>query len=246
MEKKTRILIAIMVTTVVVGFLFAWFYYSDINHSEDPRVLEAKTIYKQYDVLADEKKYDDILEILDTMSNIYTQFNDYKQSYEMGVIYNNKAALFLTIALFETQEEQEKERLLNLAKIDVNKAIDIYENWQTDFENLTELQIENLVKPIYFTHHPLFEKDKKEQYIQKRTKDIVIAQKETPRRLSVSYTNYGIILRHQNQTEEALKMYNKALLLWKNNLTAQNNINIILGKPIEERSILEKLFPDKK
>lgn len=246
MNKKTGRLIFTMVIIVISGLLFAGFYYGNINNAEDPRILEAKKKYKQYDILASEKKYDEILEVLDAMSNIYTQFDDYKNSFEMGVVYNNKAALFLTIALFETQEVQEKERLLNLAKIEVNKSIEIYENWQINFGDLSELQIKSLIKPIYNTRHPLFENDKKESYINKRTNNVVLAQKETPRRLSVSYTNLGIILRHQNQIEEALKMYNKALDLWGNNLTAENNINIIMGEPIKERSVLEKMFPDKK
>jgi tetratricopeptide (TPR) repeat protein len=62
----------------------------------------------------------------------------------------------------------------------------------------------------------------------------------------VSYTNLGIILRHQGDIKGALKSYKKALELWDKNLSAENNINILIGKPIRERSTLERLFPDQK
>ncbi len=243
-DKRTVIVISVMAIIVVFGLLLAWIYYGNINEAEDPRVIEAKTIYSRYDALAEAKKYEEILLLLDSMKYIYNQYPDFKDSYEIGVVYNNKAALYLTMGLFETNEEQKKDSLLVLAKEEVILSIKTYENWLEEFGSLNESQIRRRMLPVY--QNSRFEKEKREQYINKRTKDILLAQKETPRRLSVSYTNLGIIQRHQDQVEEALKTYEKALKLWEQNLTAENNINIILGRPLRERSMLEKLFPENK
>ncbi len=243
-KKGTIIVISTMTIIVLIGITTAWLYYGNINKSEDPRIVEAKLKYKRYNILAEQKKYDEIFNLLDSMYHIYNQYDDYKNSYEVGVILNNKAALYLTIGLFE--KENEKDSLLELAKINVEKSILIYENWLTEFKNLSEIEIREQLKPIYSSKNTIFDENKIERYINKRTKDIISAQAETSRRLSVSYTNLGIIQRHEQKTEEALKTYKKALDLWGNNLTAENNINIILGKPIRERTILEKIFPEQK
>jgi len=245
-EKNTLIIIAVMVVIAVVGLTWAWHYYENINNSEDPRVIEAKTIYRRYDLLAQDNKYNEILSLLDSMSNIYNKYDDYQNSYEMGVVYNNKVAVHLTIALFETSDNHKKDSLLNLAKKDALTSIRIYNEWITEFGTLSDKQIKNRLEPIYNSNNIIFEPEKTNQYLNKRTKDILLAQKETPRRLSVAYTNLGIILRHQNQYKKAINMYQKALNLWSNNLTAENNINILLGRPIKERSVLEKLFPENK
>jgi len=235
-----------MVVIAIAGLIWAWYYYSSVNSSEDPRVIEAKTIYRRYDMLANDNKYDEILSLLDSMSSIFNKYDDYQNSYEMGVVYNNRVAVLITVALFETSDNHKKDSLLSLAKKDALKAINIYNQWIEEFGSLSEKQIRNRLEPIYYSNNSVFETGKNEQYLNKRTEDILLAQKETLRRLSVSYTNIGIILRHQNQYEEAIKMYKKALDLWSSNLTAENNINILLGRPIKERSVLERLFPENK
>jgi tetratricopeptide (TPR) repeat protein len=85
-----------------------------------------------------------------------------------------------------------------------------------------------------------------QSYLEKRVEEIIVAQHETKRRLSVSYTNLGIIHRHRGEFEEASEYYQKAFTLWEDNLTARNNLNILLGRPVEKRNFLEKLFPPDK
>ena len=235
-----------MIVIVIIGLVVAWNYYGSINNSEDPRIIEAKTIYLRYDLLANENKYDEILSLLDSMSNIYNKYDDYRYSYEMGVVVNNRVAVLITMALFETPNNLEKDSLLNIAKKDALSSISIYNDWVNEFGTLSENQIKTIFEPIYMVSNSEFEIDKREQYLNKRIDDIMLAQKETSRRLSVSYTNLGIIYRHQENYEEAIKCYQKALELWDNNLTAENNINILLGRPIKERSVLEKIFPENK
>jgi len=245
-EKNTITVVAVMVAIVIIGLVVAWNYYGSINNSEDPRVVMAKNIYKRYDKLANENKYIEILSLLDSMSNIYNKHDDYRNSYEMGVVYNNRVAVLITIALFETNDSLVKDSLLILAKKDALAAINIYNDWTSEFGTLTEVQIRAKVEPIYMASNNEFEIEKIEQYVNKRIRDIELAQTETPRRLSVCYTNLGIIFRHQGSYEEAINSYQKALELWSSNLTAENNINVILGRPIKERSVLEKLFPENK
>ena len=70
--------------------------------------------------------------------------------------------------------------------------------------------------------------------------------KETPRRLSVSYTNLGIMYRFREDYENAALSYKKAMDLWEDNLSAENNLNILLGRPLKKRSLLRKIFPEPK
>jgi hypothetical protein len=79
--------------------------------------------------------------------------------------------------------------------------------------------------------------------IKNRVREIQTAQVETKRRLSVSYTNLGIIRRHENNPEEAYGYYTKALDMWSENLAAKNNINILFGRPVERQSFMRKMFP---
>ena len=70
-----------------------------------------------------------------------------------------------------------------------------------------------------------------------------MALKETDRRLSVCYTNLGVIERTRGNYQEAIMNYEKALNLWDRNLEAENNLNRLLGRPIKKRNLLQKLFP---
>ena len=83
-------------------------------------------------------------------------------------------------------------------------------------------------------------------FISKRVSEIVDAQNETPRRLSVAYTNLGIIKRHQEKYKDAIDCYTKAIELWDMNLAAENNLNTLLGRPLKKQNMLRKIFPPKK
>ncbi len=245
-RKGTLVLISVMSVITIIGLTFAWNYYGNINDSEDPRVIQAKIIYSRYNTLVEAEKYDEILLLLDSIFDIYNSYSDYKDSYENGVIYNNKAATYISMALFYHVEGLERDSLLQLAKIEAESSIKIYENWHKSFGSLSESEIIKKIQPIYLAQHQRFVKKKINKYINKRCQDIILAQRENPRRLSVSYTNLGIIQKHQNNIDGAMKSFNKALDLWDKNLSAENNINIIQGKPLKEQSILERIFPDKK
>ncbi len=244
-NKGTLAVIITMTAITLIGFSIAWVYYGNINNAEDPRIIEAKIMYKSYNSFVETGSYDNGLLLLDSIADIYQKYDDYKNSYEMGVVLNNKAAIYLTMAL-ALKEGSEKEALLEIADVNVKQSIIIYENWLADFSKLTNAEIRLKVEPIYNNSNYNFDSDLTAAYIDKRTSDIELSQRETIRRLSVSYTNLGIVFRNRNEIEQALNNYKKAIDLWSKNLTAENNINLILGRPLKELSTLERLFPDKK
>jgi tetratricopeptide (TPR) repeat protein len=112
-----------------------------------------------------------------------------------------------------------------------------------DFGNQTEEEIKFLLKKSLGQTRLLSNNETLDAIIRNRVKEIMSARIETPRRLSVSYTNLGIIKRHENEVEKAYDYYNKALELWDENHAAKNNMNILFGKPPEKQSVLRKLFP---
>jgi len=243
LNKETRTITGIMVILAIVGIAIAWVYYGNINKAVDPRVKQAQVMYGRYNVYASENDFEKVLALLDSIKELYSSVPHYANSYELGVIQNNRASVFLTKALADTILEEIKQNYFALAEQHLQKSIAYYNGWMNDFGNMTEEEI-NFYVDKEFRFDPLLLSDKNiDAMIGKRVKDIQAAQIETPRRLSVSYSNLGIIRRHENKVEEAVEYYTKALELWDENHAAKNNLNILFGKPVEKQSILRKLFP---
>ena len=243
-NKKTRALIIIMCALVLSGIAVSYFYYGNINRSSDPRIVEARTLYEKYNVYAQHNDFDSIFWLMDSIEWIYTSFDHYKNSYEVGVLYNNRAASFLTMALYTGGIEiKEQDSLIMLAEIAANKSIEIYQNWLDRFQDKSPEEIERIISTNFYAGLENYEAKQKNTYLKNRIVEIQDSQTETKRRLSVSYTNLGIIERHKLQYEAAANCYKKAMDLWDRNLTAENNLNILLGRPIKKRSFIQKLFP---
>ncbi|MBN1251487.1 MAG: tetratricopeptide repeat protein [Bacteroidales bacterium] len=245
-NKGTITVIIIMTVIVSIGIIIAYLYYDSINKAEDPRIIEAKYQYKKYNVFVQKNDYKSVFATLDTIENIYSQFADYQRSYEIGVVYNNKSAVWLTSALIKASNEQENQSDLDSAKKYSEKSIIIYDNWIKEFGYLSKENILKKVKDYYIINHISFENNEIDKIIEKRVDDILTAQTETIKRLSVAYTNLGIIQRHNSEYDNAIASYKKALELWVGNRNAKNNVNILLGRPIEEATMIEKLFPEEK
>ncbi len=236
----TKKLLSAMLIVSSIGITIAYYYYDSINKAEDPRVTEARYLLKRFDKLMDENDYLAVFSLLDQIENIYKNAKGYENSYEMGVVYNNRTATYLILGLYESSDKKDKKKYLRLALDATRKSIDIYEKWLSAYGTLTEEELYNKIKP-YFTPEDL-KGCEVEKIIKKRVDDIKLAQIETKRRLSVSYTNLGIIQRHQYKQQDALKSYAEALKLWPDNHTAKNNLNVLLGKPIEKISVIDKIF----
>ena len=232
-----------MVILAAVGVIIAWIHYGNINRSVDPRVRHAQIMYSRYNIYASDNDYEAVLALLDSIKDIYLSVPHYRNSYEMGVIENNRASVFLTKALSDTIREDIRQHYFALAWQHLLKGIEYYNGWLSLFGNLSDEEITAIVDKDFKEDKLLIINENLDAIIRNRVKDILTAQIETPRRLSVSYTNMGIIRRHADQVEEAYDYYMKALELWSENHAAKNNINILFGKPIEKQNILRKLFP---
>jgi tetratricopeptide (TPR) repeat protein len=206
--------------------LTAYIYYNGKNKAEDPRIVRTKYMSRQFDEQMKINEFSSALPLLDSIELILIKVPGYKESYEPGIVYNDRGSAYLSIALYGSRDSTEKLRLLEIAEKNIDSAIAIYNTW---LGKNSSLSIEELSKNIH-----------------KRTEDLVLAQKETPRRLSVCYTNLGIIQRHQYKQNEAVESYIKAIKLWKDNFTARNNFNVLMGKPPKDRSIIDQLFPPDK
>ena len=243
-NKRTRALIIIMSALVLSGVAISYLYYKNINESIDPRIIKARTLYEKYNVYAQNNEFDSIFSLMDSIELIYTDFDHYKNSYEVGVLYNNRAASFLTMALYSNDIEiVDQDSLINLAEIAVKKSIEIYNHWLEKFQNKSLVEIERIISNDFYTGLEKYNTDQKNKFKKNRINEIHDSQTETKRRLSVSYTNLGIIDRHKLQYEAAANCYKKAIDLWDRNLTAENNLNVLLGRPIKKRSFIQKLFP---
>lgn len=245
-NKPTRALILILSALVLISVLISRYYYKGINDAVDPRVKEARLLYEKYNDYTKTNRFDSILYLMDSIEATYSKYPHYRNSYETGVLYNNKAASYLTMALHLDSANNQPERqdsIFSMAETMVNKSITIYTDWLDKFENKSPEEIKNLIEPGFYTGLEQYSGELQETYLNNRIEEIQEAQLETKRRLSVSYTNLGIIKRHRMQYEEAAQHYKTALELWERNLTAENNLNLLLGKPLKERSFLRKMFP---
>jgi len=245
-NKPTRALVLVLSALVLISVLISRYYYKGINDAVDPRVKQARLLYEKYNDYTKSNHFDSILYLMDSIEAVYSTYPHYRNSYETGVLYNNKAATYLTMALHLDSANHQHERqdsLFSMAEKMVNKSITIYAGWMDRFENKSPEGIKNLIEPDFYKGLEQYSGELQETFLNNRIEEIQEAQLETKRRLSVSYTNLGIIKRHEMRYEEAAKHYMTALDLWERNLTAENNLNRLLGKPVKERSLLRKLFP---
>lgn len=242
-NKSTRVLILIMGTLFVCAILIANIYYSYQNRSVDPRIIKANDLYTQYNELANASDYDAIFLLMDSIEFIYSQIEHYERSYEVGVLYNNRAASYIAMALHVEDDTDVKDSLLELAKYNVLTSIELYSEWIEKYDDKTENEIIKMLEPHFNPEDSIFLNKNINRFINKRVKQIESAMIETPRRLSVSHTNLGIIYRHKEQYEDAIVEYIKALELWPDNLSAENNLNVLFDKPLKKRSTFRKIFP---
>lgn len=249
-NKNKRAFILVMTALSFLVIVFAYFYYSNKNSSNDPRIIEARELYEKYNAYASENNFNHVFSLLDSVEHIYSTIPHYSQSFEVGVLYNNRAAAYLTMALYDNKpvnfKEYTKDSLLTLAKVNVNTSINIYENWLNQYQNKSVDDIKTLIVSSFYKGLSGYSKKEKQRFLKNRIKEIETAQYETKRRLSVAYTNLGIINRHLENYENAIFYYQKAIELWDQNLTAENNLNILLGKPLKKRNLIQKLFPPKR
>ena len=251
MQPGTKKLLSLVVTITATIFIGSYFYYDSVNKSEDPRILPAKELLLKYDKELESDEYVQALSLLDQMLAIYRATPGYEKSYEIGVLLNDKATVYLVeleteILTTENVDKKVLEKPLAVATDYTNEAIAIYENWMQDMGSLSEEQIRERISPYFKKEDPAFGDMDVNRLLKKRVNLILDAQIETPRRISVSLTNLGMINRYLGNLEKAKANYEKAIELWDRNYTAQDNLAILHNQPVRKRSMLSRLFPPEK
>jgi tetratricopeptide (TPR) repeat protein len=247
-------LIGIMLIVTVAAIIVARSYYGNRNRSVDPRIVLARELYEGYNEYAGTGDYPQVFALLDSIDQIYLSVPHYRMSFELGVLKNNRAAAFLTIALYRDSIPEARnplngltsDSLMQMADSQIREAIGLYDRWNTTFSGLSSDQIREHIRPEFMQGLESADPDLREKYLENRIEEIVEALEENPRRLSVCYTNLGLVYRYRGEYVEAAEQYKKALELWDRNLDAENNLNLLLNKPLRKRNFIQRMFPPSK
>jgi hypothetical protein len=246
-SKGTKVIFLITFSVSLTAVIFAFFYYQSINSAEDPRIAGAKKLLLEYDKIQGGINSIEAFPILDSAAAIFNSLPDYSGSFETGVIYNNKCSALLLPAIYDTTiSAPEKSNLLSLSMSYCDSSINCYNSWKKEWNGLSKSDIESKLKSVMSENDPAFRDVNFNRVFEKRVKNMMEAQVETDRRLSVSITNKGIIFRHMQKPDSALFCYREALNLWKDNRIAKSNLSVLMGGQPVKPSLLESLFPPDK
>ena len=245
--KGTKVILAITFSVSVAAVVFAFFYYRNVNNSQDPRIKKAREFLLLYDKISGRINSFEAFPLLDSAHTIFRSLPDYETSFENGLIYNNKCSALLLMAIYDsTIPGPEKINLLDLSMRYCDSSIYVYSSWISDWDSLSPEAIAERIRPFMKEDDPVFSEYNFKKVFSRRVKNITMAQVETPRRLSVSLSNKGTIYRHMLKPDSSLICYRQALSLWKDNRMAESNLNVILGRDPVKPSIIESLFPPDK
>jgi tetratricopeptide (TPR) repeat protein len=245
-----------MMALVIVSIFVSKVYYQNVNEAVDPRIVPARKMYAEYNELAQTNDFHNVFLLLDSIEETYKNIPHYENSFEMGVLANNRAAVYLTLALhFDSIALPEnskylldlnRDSIIEVALQDVFYAINVYNDWKNSYGTLSEDECEKIIKSDFFQGLENYSDDDKEKFLKTRLNTFMQNQIEIDRRLSVSYTNLGMAYRQQENYDLAIESYKKAMDLWERNTTAENNLNMLLGRPPRKPSVVNKLFPPDK
>lgn len=243
--------VLIMVVVVAAGTLITWRHYKKINGGVDPRVIEARELYGTYNTYVAAGNYHAVKALLETADTIYAGIPHYADSWERAVLWNNLAALYLTVALYADSIPAEanpfhgigSDSLIVLTERSLNTAMIIYESMGDRYGGATPEQIREQIRFGFLDGLQGYGKKDKERYLEARAIEIHSALAEKDMRMSVCHTNLGIVCRYREDYKGAIIHYQTALRLWDRNLEAENNLNSLLGRPLKKRNFLQKLFP---
>jgi len=227
-NRKNRALILMVGAFAITGIAIGTFFSKQQSRFIDPRISPTIEQYEKINGFVTAGQYDSVLVLLDDIQRIYRRYPHYQVSFEVGVLYNHRTETYIAMALKPGIAPLSKDSLLNLAQIQANTSISLYAGWINTWKELTEQEIRQIIRPYFSPYDEIFRQKNVERFINNRVRQIVEAQAETPRRLSIAKTNLGIILRHKNMLEDAVKSYRQALELWPDNLAARNNLNKII------------------
>ena len=242
--RGTKVVLSITFLVSFTAVLFAIIYYTGLNRAEDPRIRRAQELLVHYDNSSSQYDLAGKLGLLDSIEAIFKALPDYTNSFETGVILNNRASALLIEAIYDTLlPRSEKFILLDLAMIYCDSSIKVYRSWIKEWEHIDRTEIENRLRMSIDPGNPAFKGRNFDRIISRRVDNIVTARTETPRRLSVSLSNRGIIFRHEMNPDSALVCFNQALDLWEHNREAKSNLSVLMGGDPLKAGLIEALFP---
>jgi tetratricopeptide (TPR) repeat protein len=245
--KGTKVILLITFSVSALAVIFAFFYYRSINRSEDPRIRSARELLLQYERVSGQISHVEVFHLLDSANAVFRSVPDYESSFEIGLVYNNKCSYLLLMSLYDsTLDEDENDKMLALSMKYCDSSIAVYRQWLAEWESLTPELITEKISPYMRKDDPAFIGLNFRKVFSRRVENIITAQVETPRRLSVSLTNKGTIYRHLLKPDSALVCYQQALVLWDKNRTAKSNLNVLMGLDPVKPTVIESLFPPEK
>ena len=246
-SKGTKVIFTITFSVSVLAVLFAFFYYRNLNRSEDPRIRNARAWLAEYDKTTGGVDSYEAFYLLDSAYSVFRSLPDYRSSFEVGLIYNNKCSALLMQAIYDTSiTESQKRYLLSHSLIYCDSSIGIYRNWISEWDGLSPAEIAEKISPGMKEDDEAFRGHNFRKIFKGRIRNITSARRETPRRLSVSLSNKGTIYRHLMMPDSSLAYYREALSLWKDNRTAKSNLNVLLGGEPLKPNLIQSLFPPDK
>ena len=240
----TRKLLVITSSVAVLAVLFAVFQYRGVNRSEDPRVAHARQLMAEYDRISGGPASYDFFYLLDSAAVIYESVPGYKDSWEKGVIFNNKCGGLLVMAIYDSlMNDSIRKSIIDLSLVWCDSSITTYLAWKEEWGSLSEDAVTLKLAATMDVDDPSFEGYSFSRIFRKRVDDVMLAQVEIDRRLSVSYTNKATAYRHLMMQDSAYHYFNEALALWSHNRTAESNLSVLMGGEPVKPGIIESLFP---
>ena len=240
----TKKLLVITSSVAVLAVLFAIFHYRGINRSEDPHVAQARQLLAEYDRVAGGIRSYEFFHLLDSAAAVYKGIPGYENSWEMGVIFNNKCSGLLLMAIYDSSlTDSVRRSLIDLSMAWCDSSITLYRAWKTEWGSLSEDKVEQKLGLTMRADDPAFDGYKIRRIFGKKVDDIMLAQVEIDRRLSVSFTNKATAYRHLMRQDSAYYYYQEALALWNHNRTAESNLSVLMGGEPVKPGIIESLFP---
>ncbi len=244
-----KVLVVFMSTFFALAIGFVYLQSSNTEKSQDPRVKKAREMYARYNDLAMSNDYLGIIHLMDSIQEIYQSIPHYRDSYEVGVLHNNRSAAYLSLYLQRVQQgvntatQFSKDSLLCRSEDFAQRSIQNYTFWLERYQNQSKKELRKNIQSEFLTGLEDYTLKEQQKFLDHRVESMQKALTEVNRRLSIAFTNLGIVYRHREQYKTAMEHYTKALDLWDKNLTAENNRNILLGQPLKKHRVIDKFMP---
>lgn len=248
-SRGTLRLIGVLVVLSALFLVGMFWYYDQQNRAVDPRMVEVRRELDAYQDLLAEQQWSEALAVLDQAERTVKALPAYRNSYERGVIENDRMAVYLLmlehrlLAMGESPTLDDEGRwLLERARKHGQKALEHYESWRASMAGLSVEEIEARLAAHFQPTDPALEGRDADMLLNKRVEEIQQAHDELDRRMSVTVTNLGVAARYAGNAPLAKQRYERALELWADNHAAEDNLDRLLGRK-PKRRIIEKLFP---